>query len=237
MIAGSRAGRWEPPARTGGFADRREAGEALASQLRHLAGPDTLVLGLPRGGVPVAAEVARALGAELDIVVARKLGSPRSPELAIGAITADGARVLDPHVMRALGVTAAYLEEVSIRERAEAARRERRFRGDRPAPRLRGRTVVLVDDGLATGSTMRAAVRKVREQRPARLVVAVPVGAQDACQALGTEADEVVCLLVPAEFGAVGTWYRDFRQVEDEEVGDLLRAAWDPSRRAGPSSG
>lgn len=204
------------------FGDRREAGEFLAARLERYRGPDTLVLGLPRGGVVVAAEVARRLGAELDVVVARKLGSPISPELAIGAVTADGARVVDDRLMKALGVTERYLEAVSAREQAEARRREGRFRGGRPAPRIAGRTVLVVDDGLATGSTMRAALRAVRRQGPGRLVAAVPVGPPDACAALREEADEVVCLLTPADFDAVGRWYDDFRQVEDEEGVRLL---------------
>jgi len=204
------------------FADRQDAGAALADRLAHYRGSDTLVLGLPRGGVAVAAEVARVLDADLDVVVARKLGSPLSSELAIGAVTADGARVLDDRLIRALGVSDRYLEAVSSRESAEARRREHLFRGTRPAPRIVSRTVLVVDDGLATGATMRAALRAVRQQRPARLVAAVPVGPPDTCQALGAEADEVICLETPEDFAAVGNYYRDFHQLNDDEVVGLL---------------
>jgi len=204
------------------FLDRRDAGRALAAALERFRGKDVLVLGLPRGGVPVAAEVARALDGDLDVVVARKLGSPGSAELAIGAITADGQRVLNEDVIRDQRVSEAYIEAVSAVQQAEARRRETAFRGGRPAPRIAGRIVILVDDGLATGATMRAAVRAVRRQAPARLVVAVPVGAPAACEMLRSEADEVVALGEPEYFGAVGTFYRDFRQTEDDEVLHLL---------------
>jgi predicted phosphoribosyltransferase len=204
------------------FVDRRDAGCALAAALHRFHGQDVLVLGLPRGGVPVAAEVAAALDGELDVIVARKLGSPVSAELAIGAITADGERVLNEDVIRDLRVSDAYVDAVSSVQQAEARRRETGLRGDRPAPRIAGRIVILVDDGLATGATMRAAVRAVRRQAPARLVVAVPVGAPAACETLRSEADEVVVLGEPEYFGAVGTFYRDFRQTEDEEVQHLL---------------
>jgi predicted phosphoribosyltransferase len=204
------------------FLDRRDAGRALAAALERFHGEDVLVLGLPRGGVPVAAEVARALDGELGVIVARKLGSPVSAELAIGAITADGDRVLNEDVIRDLRVSDAYIEAVSSVQRAEARRREDLFRAGRPAPRIAGRIVILVDDGLATGATMRAAVRAVRRQAPARLVVAVPVGAPQACDALRSEADDVVALGEPEYFAAVGSFYRDFRQVEDDEVRHLL---------------
>lgn len=204
------------------FLDRRDAGRALAAALDRFHGQDALVLGLPRGGVPVAAEVARALDGELDVIVARKLGSPASAELAIGAITADGQRVLNDDIIRDLRVSEAYIDAVSAVQQAEAQRRETGLRGDRPAPRIAGRIVILVDDGLATGATMRAAVRAVRRQAPARLVVAVPVAAPAACETLRSEADEVVALGEPEYFGAVGSFYRDFRQTEDEEVQHLL---------------
>ncbi len=200
------------------FVDRRDAGRALAAALHRFRGQDVLVLGLPRGGVPVAAEVAAALDGELDVIVARKLGSPG----AIGAITADGERVLNEDVIRDLRGSEAYVDAVSSVQQAEARRREAGLRGDRPAPRIAGRIVILVDDGLATGATMRAAVRAVRRQAPARLVVAVPVGAPAPCETLRSEADEVVVLGEPEYFGAVGTFYRDFRQTEDEEVQHLL---------------
>lgn len=204
------------------FRDRQHAGAALAKALDHYRGTHALVLGLPRGGVPVAAEVARALDAELDVVVSRKLGSPVSAELAIGAVTANGGRFLNEDVIRMLNVSEAYVTAVTETQQAEARRREAVFRGSRPAPVIAGRTVILVDDGLATGATMRAAVRAVRPQRPQRLVVAVPVGSIDACTALRAEADEVVCLHEPPEFGAVGYYYRDFIQTQDSDVQALL---------------
>ena len=214
------------------FRDRRDAGDALAQGLEHDRGADVLVLGLPRGGVPVAAQVARALGAELDVLVARKLGSPISDELAIGAVTANGGRFLNDDIIRTLDVSEGYLTSVTAAQRAEARRRELQFRGSRPAPRIAGRTVILVDDGLATGATMRAAVRSVKQHKPGRLVVAVPVGSPDACAALRREVDEVVCLHEPSYFGAVGSYYGDFRQIEDSDVQKLLEefAAADPSR-------
>ena len=207
------------------FGDRREAGDALANSLARYRTADVLVLGLPRGGVPVAARVARALDAELDVLVARKLGSPISAELAIGAVTADGDRFLNEDVLRELDVSETYLEAVTAVQRAEARQREARFRGSRPAPRIAGRTVILVDDGLATGATMRAAVQSVRQRQPGRLVVAVPVGSREACEALRGEVDEVVCLHEPEYFGAVGSYYRDFEQTDDDEVRRLLDEA------------
>lgn len=204
------------------FRDRRDAGEALAKRLAHHRGTHALVLGLPRGGVPVAAQVARALDADLDVVVSRKLGSPVSAELAIGAVTANGGRFLNEDVIRMLNVSDAYLAAVTETQQAEARRREARFRGPRPAPVIAGRTVILVDDGLATGATMRAAVRSVRQQQPKRLVVAVPVGSPQACAALRGEADDVVCLYEPKYFGAVGYYYEDFTQTQDSDVQALL---------------
>ncbi|HEX9611201.1 MAG TPA: phosphoribosyltransferase [Gemmatimonadales bacterium] len=204
------------------FRDRRDAGEALAKRLERHRGTHALVLGLPRGGVPVAAQVARALDADLDVLVSRKLGSPVSAELAIGAVTANGGRFLNEDVLRMLNVSEAYLTAVTETQQAEARRREALFRGPRPAPVIAGRTVILVDDGLATGATMRAAVRSVRQQQPKRLVVAVPVGSREACAALRGEADDVVCLYEPKYFGAVGYYYEDFSQTEDSDVQTLL---------------
>src|SRR5881396_572137 len=202
------------------FRDRRDAGGALAARLERYRGRDPLVLGLPRGGVVVAAEVARRLDAELDVVVARKLGSPISPELAIGAVTASGERFLNEPLIRELDVSEAYLNDVTVARQREARRREAWLRGNRPPPRIAARSVIVVDDGLATGATMRTAVRK---QSPARLVVAVPVGAREACAALRAETDEVMCLYAPASFSAVGSYYLRFEQSSDDEVRRLLQ--------------
>jgi putative phosphoribosyl transferase len=204
------------------FRDRADAGTVLAGQLERYRSEQTLVLGIPRGGVVVAAAVARALGASLDVIVTRKLGAPISAELAIGAVTANGGRFLDQAMLGQLDVSDAYLEAVTKVQRAEAARQERAFRGDRPPPAIEGATVIIVDDGLATGSTMRAAVRSVRQQRPARIVVAVPVGSTQACAGLRSEADEVVCPHEVPDFGAVGWYYQEFGQTSDDEVQELL---------------
>jgi putative phosphoribosyl transferase len=204
------------------FHDRAEAGRRLAEALAAYRGQDALVLGIPRGGVPVAAEVARDLKAELDLVVARKLGAPFQPELAIGAVTANGGLFLDQETVEALGITENYLHDVIHRESEVAHQREERFRGAKPAPRVEGRTVLVVDDGLATGATMRAAVRSVRKRRPGKLVVAVPVGSHHACAMLWPEADELVCLTMPEPFYAVGLYYADFAPVDDREVQRIL---------------
>lgn len=213
------------PAAPRRFENRAAAGEALADALAHYRGADVLVLGLPRGGVPVGAKIAQALAADLDVIVARKLGSPISAELAIGAVTADGERFLNDGLISELGVSDGYLRAVTEQGLAEARKRETQLRGGRPAPRVAGRIVILVDDGLATGATMRAALRSVKRQRPARLVVAVPVGSVEACAALRSEADEIVCLQQPEPFGAVGTYYRDFMQTTDSEVRQALGQA------------
>ncbi len=212
------------------FRDRADAGAQLAQALQGYRGQDVLVLGIPRGGVVVAAEVARRLGAELDVIVARKLGAPISRELAIGAVTADGERYLNEDILRELRVPEHYVQTVTEEEQAEARRREERFRAGRPPARIAGRTVILVDDGLATGATMHAAVRSVRRQRPARLVVAVPVGARETCEELRAEADEVVCLFQPEPFWAVGAHYRHFEPVDDATVQELLRASASTAR-------
>jgi predicted phosphoribosyltransferase len=205
------------------YPDRAEAGRVLSACLLHLRErPNLLVLALPRGGVPVAAEVARALGAPLDVLVVRKLGHPAHEEYAMGAIAGGGIRVMNPEVTH---VRPADLERVVARELAELQRREAAYRGDLPALAIAGRTVVLVDDGLATGSTMRAAARAVRQQHPAWTCIAVPVGAPETCEALAGEADEVVCPARPIPFRAVGAWYRDFPQTTDAEVCTLLAAA------------
>jgi len=209
------------------FKDRKEAGEVLAECLAAYRDKDALVLGIPRGGVPVAAEVARGLNAEMDIIVARKLGSPDSAELAIGAVTANGGRFLNEEVIRELDVSDTYLARVTEMEMAEARLREERFRRSRPAPTLNDRIVILVDDGLATGATMRAAVRSVRKAMPARLVVAVPVAPPQTCGALRREADEVVCPYQPDPFWAIGLFYQNFAPTEDSEVEGLIRQAYD----------
>jgi putative phosphoribosyl transferase len=208
------------------YTDRTQAGELLARRLEHLRGrDDLLVLGLPRGGVPVAAAVAAALGAPLDVFVVRKLGVPGHEELAMGALASGGVRVLNEDVLEHVAVGAEAIEAVTRREAAELERRERLYRGERPAPRPAGRVVVLVDDGLATGSTMRAAVSAVRRLGAARIVVAVPVAPWQACEELDRVADEVVCAACPEPFTAVGAWYRDFAQTSDDEVRALLASA------------
>ena len=208
------------------FRDRTEAGRLLAAQLTAYAHrPDVLVLGLPRGGVPVAFEVAQALQAPLDVFVVRKLGLPGQEELAVGAIASGGARVLNEEVVRALEISNEIIDSIAAQERSELERRERVYRDDRPWPDIRGRVVILVDDGLATGSTMRAAIAALRKQEPARIVVAVPVAAPETCQEVGNSADEIVCLETPEPFYAVGLWYRDFGQTSDEEVRNLLEQA------------
>src|SRR5262245_25330895 len=208
------------------FRDRTEAGRYLARKLQaYTDRPDVIVLALPRGGVPVAFEVAQKLHAPLDVFLVRKLGVPGREELAMGAIASGGVRVLNEDVVRYLNIPEEVIEEVAEQERQELERRERLYRGDRPAPEVRGKTVILIDDGLATGSTMRAAVRALRQQRPARVVVAVPVGSPDTCAEFSAEADEVVCGRTPDPFYAVGAWYDDFSQTSDDEVRWLLHLA------------
>ena len=208
------------------FEDRLEAGRALAHRLAEFQGRDDLaVLGLPRGGVPVAWEVAQALGAPLDVFVVRKLGVPGHEELAMGAIASGDVRVLNSDVLRWYQIPDETIEKVTRVEKAELERRERLYRDGRPLISVDRRIVILIDDGLATGSTMRAAVGAVRSLAPARIVVAVPVGARDTCEALGEIADHVVCLLTPESFSAVGQWYLDFSQTSDEEVRRLLATA------------
>jgi putative phosphoribosyl transferase len=213
------------------FRDRAEAGRLLADRLVRYApaasGGDVGVLALPRGGVPVAYEVARALGAPLDVFLVRKLGVPGYAEYAMGAIASGGVRVLNEDVVAALRISEALIEEVTAVEREELDRRERAFRGARPPPALRGRTVLVVDDGLATGATMRAAVLALHGHGPARIVAAAPVGPVEAVALLERVADEAVCLRVPRHFEAVGLWYDVFGQTSDDEVRALLAAAAD----------
>lgn len=205
------------------FRDRTEAGKVLADRLAAYTGhPDAMVLALPRGGVPVAFEVAEALKLPLDIFVVRKLGLPGHEEFAIGAIASGGARVLNQDLIRQLALDDEVIEQIVAREQRELERREHTYRGQRPAPDLRDRTLILVDDGLATGSSMRAAIAALRQQQPAKLIVAVPVAARSICDELDALADEVLCLETPPNFRAVGLWYRDFSQVTDEAVIDLL---------------
>jgi len=208
------------------FRDRTEAGCQLAAKLAAYAcRSDVLVLALPRGGVPVAFEVARALHAPLDVFLVRKLGVPGHEELAMGAIASGGVRVLNEDVVRMLRIPDRMIDAVAAEEHRELERRERDYRGDRPAPQVRGKTVIVIDDGLATGSTMRAAVAALRQQRPARIVVAVPVGAPETCAQFQDEADEAICARTPEPFCAVGLWYGDLSQTTDEEVRDLLARA------------
>lgn len=208
------------------FRDRREAGRVLAGRMAGLAGrPDVLVLALPRGGVPVGYEVARKLGAPLDVFLVRKLGVPGQPELAFGAIASGGVRLLNRDVVQGLGIPPEEVEAVAAEEGEELARREREYRDDRPPPDVRGKTAVLVDDGLATGASMRAAVAALRKLDPARIVVAVPVAAPSVCEAFRRIVDEVVCARTPDPFQAVGLWYHDFSQTSDAEVRELLDRA------------
>ena len=204
------------------FRNRIEAGQLLASELRrHKLPANTVILALPRGGVPVGFAIAQALHLPLDVVIARKLGVPWQPELAMGAIAGESLE-LDDELIRDLRIPASEVDAIVARERSELERREKLYRGGRPARDLRGQTVVLVDDGLATGSTMLAAARSVRGLGPASLRIAVPVGSEQACQLVESECDECICLAIPRPFSAVGQWYEDFRQVSDAEVRDLL---------------
>lgn len=208
------------------FRDRREAGRILARELQQYAErPDVVVLALPRGGVPVAYEVSRALNLPLDIFIVRKLGLPGREELAIGAIASGGVRVLNDDVVRMLNVPEEVIQFVAKRELQELKRREQNYRGNRPAPEVRDRTVILVDDGLATGASMRAAVKGLRAQGPARIVVAVPAAALEVCEAFRHEVDEIVCAMTPEPFYGVGRWYEEFSQITDEEVRLLLEEA------------
>ncbi len=205
------------------FRDRRDAGRLLAEKLAAYANrPDVLMLALPRGGVPVAYEVARRLVAPLDVFVVRKLGVPGHEELAMGAVATGGVRVLNDQLVEQLGIPDQMIDAVAARERQELARRERLYRGGRPPPDVRGRTVILVDDGLATGATMYAAIEALRKQNPGRIVVAVPTASPDTCEEMKAKADDVICAITPDPFQAVGRWYQDFSQTSDEEVADLL---------------
>jgi putative phosphoribosyl transferase len=208
------------------FANRAEAGRALARRLKRYADrDDVIVLGAPRGGVPVAFEVAAALRVPLDVFVLRKLGVPGSEELAFGAIASGGVRILDLDTVRALSLSASEINQVTQAEEWELERREHKYRGGRPRLRLAGLTVILVDDGIATGSSMRAAIRALRQMKPAALVIATPVGPRAACDRLRAEVDELICLETPEPFYGVGQFYQDFSQLTDEEVAELLDKA------------
>jgi predicted phosphoribosyltransferase len=218
------------------FPNRTEAGRLLAEKLEKYVGrDDVIVLGLPRGGVPVAYEVAKRLGVQLDVFIVRKLGVPGFQELAVGAIASGGVRVLNKDVMRAIPNADEVIETLTAKETAELQRREQSYRDSRPAPELRDRVAILVDDGLATGATMRAAVKALRQRGAAKIVVAVPVGPPDTCREFEEEADETICATIPEFFQAVGQYYEDFSQTSDEEVRDLLARA--ASDAAGPSEG
>jgi len=219
-----------------GFRDRSDAGRALAAALAHYRDRrDLLVLGLPRGGVPVAFEVAQALGAPLDVFVVRKLGFPGHEEFAMGAIASGGVRVLNPELSGHLTLQSEVVQQVAEKERVELERRENLYRKGRESLELKDRCVILVDDGLATGSTMRAAIVAIRAQVPARLVVAVPVASAHTCTELGREVDEIVCAVTPEPLASVGRWYRDFDQTSDAQVQTLLsRAAHEPPRLPQP---
>ena len=216
------------------FRDRTDAGRLLANELTVYANRrDVLVLGLPRGGVPVAYEVAKALGAPLDIILVRKLGVPGEQELAMGAIASGGVRVLNEDVVRMLRVPESVIESVTARERRELDRRERLYRGDHPAPVIEGKTVILVDDGIATGATVRAAIALVRKQRPAAVVVATPVAPASTCAELRAHVDALICVMEPEDFLAIGFWYESFPQTTDEEIQSLLGYAWSDHPAAG----
>jgi predicted phosphoribosyltransferase len=208
------------------FRDRSEAGRRLALSLREYANrDDVVVLALPRGGVPVAYEIAKALNAPLDVFVVRKVGMPWHEELAIGALASGGVRLLNEELIDAYQVDRRDVDRILRREEAELERREQLYRSGRPFPDLQGKTVILVDDGLATGSTMRVAVEALRKEEPSRIIVAVPVAAPETCDAFRDIADDIVCAVTPEPFYAVGLWYDDFSQTTDEEVHDLLARA------------
>jgi predicted phosphoribosyltransferase len=219
------------------FRDRKDAGQHLAERLAHYVGrSDVLVLALPRGGVPVAYEVAKKIGAPLDVFLVRKLGVPGYEELAMGAIATGGVRVLNEDVVRYMGIPAEVIDAVAAEEQRELERRELAYRGDRPPPEVKGRVVILVDDGLATGSSMRAAAEALRKQQPARIVVAVPISAPQTCDEFRLEVDEIVCAVTPEPFRGVGLWYEDFSQTSDEEVRELLNRANQQQRAASRAS-
>jgi predicted phosphoribosyltransferase len=204
------------------FRDREQAGDLLAKALREFRDKDVVVLGIPRGGVVVARRVAEALGAELDIVVTKKIGAPGEPEFAIGAVTQEGDAILNEEIVRLLGIDASYVKSEAARLAREVRERMLKFRGNRPYPSLKEKVVVIVDDGIATGSTVSAAVKSVRMQQPSSIIIAVPVAPAEALAVLSKEADRVVCLATPDPFFAIGQFYSEFEQVDDEEVRNML---------------
>jgi putative phosphoribosyl transferase len=217
------------------FRDRRDAGRQLAEKLKKYANdPKVIVLALPRGGVPVAYEVARALHVPLDVFLVRKLGTPGHEELALGAIASGGARVLNPEIVRMLEIPNYAIEQIVVKEQRELERREKLFRAGQPPLDVRGKTAILVDDGLATGASMRAAVMALRELQPAKLVVAVPTASRETCDEFRDVTDETICAQTPVPFFAVGAWYEDFAQTTDDEVRELLQRAAEESERANP---
>ena len=211
--------------RSAPFEDRRDAGRRLAAKLSRFGNERPVVFALPRGGVPVGYEISRSLGAPLEVFVSRKLGAPDQPEFGIGAVAVGGVRILNRDVIRRLGIPDDYVERVTVRELAEVNRRLRYFRGDRPEPQVGGRTAILVDDGLATGVTARAAVAALRRRRPRRLILAAPVCAAQTAEIFLPEVDELICLKTPSDLGAIGFWYRNFEQTPDAEVVQLLEEA------------
>lgn len=208
------------------FNNRTDAGKRLAKRLSEYANrEDVLILALPRGGVPVAFEVAKELNVKMDVFIVRKLGVPGNEELAMGAIASGNIRVLNEDVVRSFGIPQKVIDEATAKERKELERRERMYRGNRTTPKISGSTVILIDDGLATGATMRAAVAAVKTQNPAKVIIAVPVAAPDTCSFFGNEVDEVICVATPEPFYGVGAWYEDFSQTTDKEVCELLDRA------------
>jgi putative phosphoribosyl transferase len=217
------------------FEDRREAGRKLAAKLSRFRGGGCVVFGLPRGGVPVGYEISRSLGAPLDVFVSRKLGAPGQPEFGIGAVAAGGVRILNTDVIRRLGIPDEYVDRITAQEIAEVNRRLRFFRGGRPEMEVGGRTAILVDDGLATGVTARAAVEAMKLRKPERLILAAPVCAAQTTSVFASKVDELLCLASPSDLGAIGLWYRNFDQTTDEEVVQLLEKARDERRATGRS--
>jgi putative phosphoribosyl transferase len=210
------------------FVDRESAGRALAQKLQHYKGtPDLLIIGLPRGGVVVAFQVALALQAQLDAFIVRKLGAPYQPELAMGAVAEGGMLLLNDAVVNYLSVSKEFIEETAREQMVEVERRQKLYRGDRAMAKIAGRTVIVVDDGLATGATMKVAVRALKRKEPSKLVIAVPLGAASTCSELKNEADELICLMTPEPFFAVGSWYENFEQTTDQQVRELLQKAHD----------